>query len=159
TGVRIISLRDGSELARQPVPVGSGDRAVAVSEISQRKVAYVTLAGKILFCEVKFESSFASGARSTQSEIAFSDPIDAGVGQPVNIVAYCETKDGPVAVVSFGDRTLVVQRLIEHKTPEGSTFEQQRSELTIPIDGKITALVVDNRAEDVFAGTSEGEIA
>lgn len=159
SGVKVFSLRDGSESVRTPVPALADDNAIAVSDLSQGKLAYVTSKGKLLFCEVKFESSFASGSRTTEPQVSFADPIDAGVGQPVHSIAYCESKDGPIAVASMGQQELVIARVTEQKTPEGSTFSQQRWQVSVPGNGEITALAVDNRGEDVFAGTSTGEVA
>src|SRR5262249_15381244 len=56
SGIRIISLKDGTELALRPLPLTGSDTVSAISEITQGKLAFATSSGKVIFCEMKFET-------------------------------------------------------------------------------------------------------
>lgn len=158
-GVTIISLKDGSELAQEPVPLSGDDRIDAVSEISRSRLAFFTARGKIIFCELRFEPSLSNPTRKTEADALFGEPIDAAFGQPVRAVAYVETKDGQLAVASVGNNELVGARVTELKTPEGSTFSDEKWRLTLPGNQEISALALNDRGEDLFVGTSDGRLA
>src|SRR5262245_30132717 len=179
SGLKIISLKDGSELARKSVPLlaatadsnpaGAGnlpldpslsqDRITAVSEISQGKLALGTRSGNIIFVDVKFDVTFVEGGHKTAADAVFSDPIELSAGYPLGLLAYTELKDGKLAVAAVGPRDLVIARITEQKALVGpSTFSQETSRLPLEISGEISALAGDNRSEDIFVGTTAGEL-
>src|SRR5262249_37090354 len=160
-GLRIISLKDGSELAQKAPPsleAPSGplsghdvapqpplspspkrDSITAVSEISQGKFALGTRSGNIIFGEVKFDGTFVEGGRKTETDAVFSDPVEVSKGQPLTPLAYAELKDGKLAVAAVGPREIVVTRITEQKALVGpSALSEQTSRLPLEISGEIS---------------------
>src|SRR5262249_41023700 len=133
--------------------------ASAISQISKGRLAIGTADGKLFLCEVKFETSFDQGGRRIEPEIDFTQPSDSPAGGPIRFLAFRDTKDGPLMAASIAPREVVVQRFIEQKALIGeSTFSQTTSRLVLPVSGEISALTADDRGEDLFAGTTDGQL-
>jgi ABC-type uncharacterized transport system permease subunit len=80
-------------------------------------------------------------------------------GRPIRQVAYVETKTGPITVAAVGPRDLVLVTVSQTKPLIGpSAKEESRQNLTAPVVGEITALALDARGEDLFVGTSSGQL-
>jgi phosphate transport system permease protein len=70
-----------------------------------------------------------------------------------------ETGTGPLVVGQVGPTDLVVQSVVERKALIGaSRKEELLAALPAQIDGEITALALDGRGEDLFLGTSRGQL-
>src|SRR5262249_54285122 len=80
-------------------------------------------------------------------------------GRPARKLAYAVTPSGPLAAALLGDGELALVGAKERKALVGpSTSEESRVTLTLPVGGSVTELLVDGRGEDLFAGTSEGQL-
>ena len=65
-----------------------------------------------------------------------------------------------MTVAAIGPQDLALITIKERKALIGpSTRQESRQHLSLPITGEITALVVDDRGEDLFVGTSSGQVA
>ncbi|MGH7278842.1 MAG: ABC transporter permease subunit, partial [Candidatus Rokuibacteriota bacterium] len=69
------------------------------------------------------------------------------------------TAAGPLTVAQLGARELVVQSVVARKALIGERRgEETRQRLDVVADGEITALRLDGRGEDLFLGTSTGQV-
>jgi phosphate transport system permease protein len=74
-------------------------------------------------------------------------------------VSGAEPAGGPLTVAQVGARALIIQAVVEKKALVGGTRrEESRSEIEVPTAGEVTALALDGRGEDMFVGTSIGEV-
>ena len=106
-GIRLLSLKDGTQISQSPVPSPHEEAISAVSDITQGKLAFATASGKLIVCEVKFETSYEEGGRKIEADAVFSDPVDAEVGPAAFSLTYSETKDGPLTAAVVGARAFV----------------------------------------------------
>ncbi|HYY16235.1 MAG TPA: ABC transporter permease, partial [Gammaproteobacteria bacterium] len=80
--------------------------------------------------------------------------------RPIRKLAYVLTEGGPVTAAVTSPKDLTVIKVKERRALIGrSTKEASRLKLSLPIEGEITAVVLDGRGEDVFLGTSSGQLA
>ena len=159
-GVEFISLDDG-----KPLPVtGSaelhGTRAVTSSRPKSNAFALGLPDGRIVPVTVKFEISYPQGKRLVTPQLTVEEPITiSGEGRAVTRVAYARGEHGPLFAAVAGGRQLVLVTVKETQSLIGpSTREQVRQELSVPTRGEVTALAIDGRGDDLFLGTSDGEI-
>jgi phosphate transport system permease protein len=81
-------------------------------------------------------------------------------GRPVLRLAAAVPEGSPVTVAQLGPLELSVRRVVERKALIGpSQREDTRRSLQVDAGGEITALAVDGRGDDLFVGTSRGQIA
>ena len=149
--------------ARFPSPVWMVLKISAVGYGGQSRYVIGTSDGRTIPLEMTFDgsSSRCGGPhrdaaprlwrllhRSTRREAADSDP---GL--------RCSRRPGPSSIAQVGPTELVVQTTVEKKALIGpSTREESRQTLRLEIDGEITKLALDGRAEDLFIGTSRGQV-
>ena len=85
--------------------------------------------------------------------------VDPSGKRPIVRAAYAAPKEGPLTVAQLGPRELVVQTVVEKKgLIGGGTREESLAPLPVDVDGDVTALKLDGRGEDLFLGTSRGQI-
>jgi phosphate transport system permease protein len=160
TGLRLFRVADGAIL---PAPAMAGleaARVVSTSAADRGTLALGLSDGRVLPVEVKFDVSFPDGRRRVDARVVFGDPIVADPsGRAIRQVAYAVTPDGPVTAATVGDAELALIRVRERKALVGpSTKEEARETLALPVQGEIARLLVDGRGEDLFAGTTGGQL-
>jgi phosphate transport system permease protein len=80
-------------------------------------------------------------------------------GKPAPVFKYVRGPDGPIALVATGPKELSFVRVVEKTSLMGDTKrEEERVVLSVAAAGSVTALALDVRGQDIFAGTSKGEI-
>jgi phosphate transport system permease protein len=159
-GVLLFRVAGGASM---PVlaPAGlEGARAVSTSVADRGMLALGLSDGRVLPVEVKFDVSFPDGRRRVEAEVVSGDPIVVDpTRRPIRHVAYAVTPNGPLTVAAVGETELALVRVRERKALVGpSTKEEARETLMLPIRGEIAGLLVDGRGEDLFAGTSGGQL-
>src|SRR3972149_4517347 len=66
---------------------------------------------------------------------------------------------GPRTGAQVGPTELVVRTIVERKALIGAgTKVESPQSLAVPVEGEITALRLDGRGEDLFVGTSRGQV-
>ena len=117
--------------------------------------------GRVVPLGVKFEVAFEGGTRTVTPVPEFGPPsaLDPEGQRPILRLAFASPDAGGVVVGQVGPTELVVQTVIERKALIGGTRrEEALGTLRVPVEGQVTALAVDGRAEDLFVGTSTGQI-
>jgi phosphate transport system permease protein len=111
--------------------------------------------------EMKFDVEFKDGKRTITPQPVFGDAalLDPDGKRPILRLTSASTESGPVTVAQDGPKELRVQTVVEKKALVGPSRKEESVEpLAVEVSGDITALRLDSRGEDLFLGTSRGEI-
>lgn len=116
--------------------------------------------GRLYPVEVSTEVTFEEGKRKVEPYARAGEPITVVPGgRPAEVFKYVRGPDGPIALAATGPRELSLVRVVEKTSLMGETTrEESRVALPVASAGEVTALALDVRGQDVFAGTSQGEI-
>ena len=146
---------DGATVTRV-TDTGAGKYLVGTS-----KYLIGTSDGRIIPLEIKFDVTYNDGKREVVAQPSFGAPslLDPGRKRPILDVASTASESGPVTVARVGPSDMVLQTVIETKALVGAARrEESLTALPLSIEGEITALGLDRRAEDLFIGTSGGQL-
>ncbi len=159
-GIQFVNLRAGSPPAPVPLPDLKGAKIVATSPLGRGPFALGTSDGRVIPVQVKFSVSYQEGKRLIIPEPVVGEVFTADPeGRMIQRIGYALTKAGPITAAAVGARDLILVTVRERKALIGpSTKEESRQALSVPIDGAITTLVLDDRGEDLFVGTSSGQV-
>jgi phosphate transport system permease protein len=116
--------------------------------------------GRVVPLAVTFEVDFKDGRRilTPKHEAEGPGALDESK-RPIIRVTGAATGSGPVVVAQVGPRDLVLQAVIEKKALIGAPRREESVQaLAVAADGDVTALRIDGRGEDLFVGTSHGEV-
>ena len=117
--------------------------------------------GRVIPVDMKFDVAFRQGTRTVTPQPTFDAPIslDPERKRPVLAVAAATAESGPVLAAQLGPRDVVLQIVTERKgLVGGGTREESLVTVALPGDGEVTALNVDQRGQNLFVGTSRGQI-
>ncbi len=116
--------------------------------------------GRLYPVEVSTEVAYEDGKRRVNPSARAGAPVTADpAGRPAGLFRYVRGPDGPIALVATGPRELTLVRVVEKTSMTGETArEESRVVLPVSASGEVSALALDVRGQDVFAGTSGGEI-
>ena len=163
-----IATKDG--LALLPVAGGDpawaelparGDAEVVKAIVPQPELVVLGLSdGRLYPVRVSTEVTWADGRRHVTPGAHAGEPVALDPsGRPVPVFGYVEGPDGPIALAATGPRQLTLVRVSERTSLTGETTrEESRTVLELAAAGEVTALALDVRGQDVFAGTSAGEL-
>jgi phosphate transport system permease protein len=143
------------------VPGLADHRVTAVAAVGAERRLIGTSDGRVVTLEVKFAVEFKDGLRTVTPRPTFGEPslLDPDRRRPIQRLVAAETGTGPLVVGQVGPTDLVVQSVVERKALIGaSRKEELLAALPAQIDGEITALALDGRGEDLFLGTSRGQL-
>jgi phosphate transport system permease protein len=104
---------------------------------------------------------FRDGRRTVTplSELGAPVTLDPIKNRAIARLTGAVTGKGPVTIAQVGRTTLAIHSVVEKKSLIGPTTRQESSaSLEIPFEGEITALRLDGRGEDLFIGTSRGQL-
>ncbi len=159
--IRFLSLRDGRGLPPVAVPELGAARVSAVGASGHTSYLVGTSDGRAVPLEVKFDVAFVGGTRTVTPQPVFGEPVilDPELKRPIRHVTFAPIESGPVTVAQVGSTELVLQTIVERKALIGpSTRQASLVALPAPPEGEITRLKLDGRAEDLFVGTSRGQV-
>jgi phosphate transport system permease protein len=159
--LRVLNLKDGQALPSVPVPGLDGAQVTAVARGGPSRHLLGTSDGRVIPLEMKFDVAFSAGQRTVTPRPVFGEPsvLDAGGRRAIHALASAAPGSGPVSLAQVGPAELVVQAVVEKRALIGpATREESRQTLRVEIDGEITGLALDGRAEDLFIGTSRGQV-
>jgi phosphate transport system permease protein len=158
--LHLAPLRAEQPLPPVPVPELGDARLTAVVQYERTRHILGTSDGRVIGLEMTFNVDFGQGRRAVSPAPGFGPParIDEQ-RRPVQGLAAAAPPDGLRVVAQFGPRDLVVQRVVERKSLIGvPRREELLQPLPIDIEGEITALRMDGRGDDLFLGTSRGQL-
>jgi phosphate transport system permease protein len=159
-GVRFVPLRGDGAFPSPRLAALDGAQVVAASSPERGPFALGLSDGRIIPAEVKFNVSYPQGQRQITPELIVAEPvaIDAD-GRAVRLLAYTVTAQGSLASAAVGPRDLRLLAIRERRALIGpATRQEHRAALALPIDGEISALALDERGEDLFVGTTVGQL-
>ncbi|MGH7264546.1 MAG: ABC transporter permease subunit, partial [Candidatus Rokuibacteriota bacterium] len=158
-GLRLFRLGDGVPVAGAALAPDRA-RVTAVTGASRETVTLGLSDGRIVAVEVKFSVSYPDGRRVVAGALVPAEPVVADPdGRPVRALATAAPPGGAVTAAAVGARDVALLVTRERKALIGpSTREVSRQAVTLPGQGDITALALDGRAEDLFVGTTTGEL-
>jgi phosphate transport system permease protein len=159
--VHLMRLRGGPVLAPVPVPGLQGAEVTAVTNAGRSHFVLGTSDGRTVPFEVRFDVAYPDGRRTVAPRVTFGEAtlLDPEQRRPVRAIAHALAEGGPVTVAQVGPDELVLRTVIERRALVGpSTREEARQTLRVEGIGEITRITVDGRGDDLFVGTSRGQV-
>jgi phosphate transport system permease protein len=159
--LQFTSLRVAGSYPPVAVPGLDGARLTVVAETGRGHHALGTSDGRVVPLEVTFRVDFEDGKRALTPQQEFGAPaaLDPEHKRPILRLTGAATGSGPVTVAQVGPRDLVIQTVVEKKALIGaSRREELLQALAVDAEGEVTALRLDGRGDDLFLGTSGGEV-
>ncbi len=116
--------------------------------------------GRVLPVTTAVDVTYPGGKRLLVPRVTAADPLVADpAGRPVKTFALAETPDGPLLAAAVGPREVSLDTVTETTSLiGGTTREESRQSLALGSEGDASALAVDDRGQDVFAGTTAGKV-
>ncbi|MDE2058170.1 MAG: ABC transporter permease subunit [candidate division NC10 bacterium] len=160
SGVHFTSVKDGTSLASNQLHGLHGATVVGTSSMGRGPFALGLSDGRAIPAEVRFSVTFPEGRRRIEVELEAGDQIAVDPERhPLVRLAYASTPNGPMIAAAVGPKAIVLVTVKETKALIGpSTKEESHQRLTLPVEGEIAQLILDGRGENLFAGTSSGQI-
>ena len=159
----LVPLRPGVQATPAVALAGLGAaRVTVVTAYGGNRYAVGTDDGRVIPFELKYDVAFDGGIRTVSAKPVFAPPttLEPGRARPVLRLAAAAPDSGPITVAQLGPRELIVQTVVEKKAlVGGARREEAVKPLTVPVEGEVTALQIDGRGDDLFVGTSTGQIA
>jgi phosphate transport system permease protein len=159
-GIRFVSLTDGSSLGNADLPALGAAKVTAVSSPGGRSLALGLSDGRVLPLEIGFHYQGEGSGRRVEGGVRALDPvqIDAG-GRAIRVLAHAGREGGSVTAASVDAKQIVVVRSTEETSLLGETTRQEsRSTLALTTEGEVSALATDSRGDNLFVGTTKGEL-
>jgi phosphate transport system permease protein len=159
--LRMASLDDGRSLPAVPVPGLAGAAVAAVAAAGPGRYLLGTSDGRAISLEMAFEVAFPGGRRTVTPAPSFGEAlaVDPEGNRPLRNLAHAAAEGGPLTVAQVGPSELILVAVVERKALVGpSRKEESRRALPVGVDGEVTRLALDSRGEDLFLGTSKGEV-
>lgn len=160
SGIQFVSLKTGRLLSTAKIHSLAGARVISASAAAGGDVLLGLSDGRVMLAKITFAVSFPDGQRRIDPRVVTEDPISVSPdGRAVEYVAYAATETGPVITAVTGGKRITNIAVKEAPALIGpATSKEYRADVVLPIAGVITALVMDNRGENAYAGTSSGEV-
>jgi phosphate transport system permease protein len=148
-----------------PPPVAvqglNGATVASVAAVGKTRLLVGTSDGRVIPLDMKFDVSFKDAKRAVVPAPSFGPAmvLDPEKKRAVRRLASGGPDAGGVTVAQVGPADLVVQSLVEKKALIGGARREESIQAFTPeVSGEITALSLDGRAEDLFIGTSQGNV-
>jgi phosphate transport system permease protein len=157
----LVPLRGASAPTAVPVAGLAGARVTAVTAVGADRRLIGLSDGRVIPLEVTFIVEFKEGVRSVTPQAVFGEPalVDPERRRPVLSLAAAQTGAGPLVVAQVGPADLVIQSVVEKQALIGAgRKEEVLVPLPVQVDGELSALALDGRGEDLFLGTSRGQL-
>ncbi|MBV8881573.1 MAG: ABC transporter permease subunit [Planctomycetaceae bacterium] len=158
SGLSFYSLSDGSRL-----PIDGDLKAGAVSSstaLSQGTIALGLSDGRAVLAQLSFALGYVDGKRKVEPRFKADPPVTLdAAGRPVRHLVRALTDSGPLLASVSGPRELSILTLKRKKSLMGEgKLQELRKTLPLEIDSEISALAVDLRGEDLYAGLRDGRL-
>ena len=162
SGAVALGALEGKRALPPVTPPTLGSATITdVSSAGKSRYFLGTSDGRAIPLDVKFEVTFPNGERTVTPKPEFATPISLDPERKRSIVrlSSASTGSGPLTIAQVGPAELLIQSVVEKKAlVGGGRKEESSTALRIPLDGEITALRLDGRGEDLFVGTSRGQL-
>jgi len=159
--LQLTDLRQGVALPPVPIPGLEKTTVARVSDVGGGKYVIGTSDGRVIPLEIKFDVSFKERTRTVTAQPTFGalSALDPDRKRSILDMTSAAPESGPVTVARVGPAELVLLTVVEKKALIGaSRREESLAALPVSLHGEITALRLDRRGEDLFIGTSRGQL-
>jgi phosphate transport system permease protein len=159
--LQFASLHAPAGLPAVPIAGLDGARVTSVTSLGPGRHVLGTSDGRAIAVTVKYTAEFKDGRRILTPEQEFGAPalLDPEGKRPISRLAAATPESGPITVAQVGPSTLMMQTVVEKKSLLGDVRRQESTvEVPLGVEGDATALALDGRGEDLFAGTSRGQV-
>jgi phosphate transport system permease protein len=154
--------RGGAVLPPAVTVPGLGQARVASSTaLGPGRYLVGTTDGRVIPLEIKYPVEFHGSRRVVTPQTAFGDAavLDPDARRPIVRLAAASPGEGPVTVAQVGPRELVIRTVAERKALVGGVRREESTQtLHVETEGEVTALALDGRGDDLFVGTSRGQL-
>ena len=156
-----------SALKGQPVqgpsalPGLDGARPVCAAGAGADRYVVGTSDGRLVRFRLRFEVLYGAEERSVHPILEPGEGIviDEARSRPIVRVAYSLQEEGEWIAAQTGPDEIVLLRVVEkHSLIGGVSRETTRRPLRPDLRSPITALAIDERGENLFAGTAAGQV-
>jgi phosphate transport system permease protein len=159
--LRFTALRGDGAFPDVPVP-GLGEATItSVAASGQGQYRLGTSDGRVVPLEMKFDVVFKDGRRTIVPQPAFGEAavLDPERKRAVRRLTAAAPGAGALTIAQVGSTELLAHAVVEKKALIGGSRKEE-SVQSLPVAGaaEITAVRLDGRAEDLFIGTSGGEV-
>jgi phosphate transport system permease protein len=144
-----------------PIPGLDGARPTAIAYSGDGRHVVGTADGRVVPVTVAYAIEFEDGRRVVRPghELGAPAVFDPEGKRPILRLAVAAAESGPVTVGQVGPRDLILRSVVEKKSLLGDVRRQESSQaLVVDVDGEVTALDLDGRGENLFVGTSRGQV-
>jgi phosphate transport system permease protein len=159
--LELVGLKDDRRLAGVAIPGLDGARVSTVAGLGKGRHLIGTTDGRVIPLDMRFEVSFKDGKREVTPAPVFTAAaaLDPEKKRPLLRLVGAEPSGGPLTIAQLGPKTLAIQAVVEKKALVGAgRREESLTTAEVQTTGEVTALALDGRAEDLFIGTSTGEV-
>jgi phosphate transport system permease protein len=159
--LELLPLKGGAGLPAVAVPGLDGASLVSVASLGKTRLILGTSDGRSIPLDMKFDVRFVNGKRSVTAAPAFgaASSLDPQKHRALLRLAVGGADAGGVTVAQVGPTELLIQSVVEKKALiGGSRREESLQTLVAEMSGEITAVKLDTRAEELFLGTSQGQV-
>ncbi|MFN7986815.1 MAG: ABC transporter permease subunit [Thermoanaerobaculia bacterium] len=156
----ILMVHLGGEEARPAELPALGEAKVVRAVVQADGLMALGLSdGRIYPVRTGAEVTYPDGKRKVEPGVTPGEPLLADEsGRAIAVFKYVAGPDGPIAVYAV-ERDLTLLAVTEKTSLMGeSTRETTRERLPFEADADVTALALDTRGQDVFAGLADGRI-
>jgi len=161
--LEFVSLKGGQSAPAVAVPGLGGATVTSVVAVGKTRLVLGTSDGRTIPLEMRFDVTFKDGRRVVTPAPDFGEAmaLDPEKKRPVTRLAASGggTDGGGITVAQIGPADLVIQSISEKKALIGGTRREESLQAFTPeMSGEITALRLDGRGEDLFIGTTRGQV-
>ena len=110
---------------------------------------------------MRFTVEFPASGRTVTPQPVFGDPsaLDPDSKRPVRALTFAAPDSGRISIAQLGPTELVVQGPSRRRPWSApAPVEESRRTFRAEVDGEVTKLALDGRAENLFMGTSQGQV-
>jgi len=155
-----LALKGGPAAPAVAIPGLGGATVTSVASLGKSGLILGTSDGRSIPLDMKFDVTFKDGRRTVVAAPTFAEAtaLDPEKRRAVRRLTS-GGGDGGVTVAQVGPTDLTIQSVMERKALIGGTRREESLQTFAPeLSGEITALRLDGRAEDLFVGTSHGQV-
>ena len=159
--VELYALKGERSLPAVPAPALGGASVTTVAAVGKGLYVLGTSDGRVIPLGVTFDVTFKDGRRTVTPRLEFGEPtvLDPESKRGILRLTSASTGGGPLTIAQVGPTDLLVRTVVEKKALIGpSRKEESILPLPVQVDGEIAALRLDGRGEDLFIGTSRGQV-
>ena len=159
--IRFTSLISGAQLESVKLNPNQPIQVTAVTSAGKNRYAAGTSIGQVIPFQIQYPVEYVDDERIISAKAIIDEPIhfDRTQNQPVRDLAYSISDTGPVWVVLMESGALNLFAEEESESLLGpSESVEIRSILPSGTTEKITAMAIDGVEQDLYVGTSDGQI-